>query len=59
MRNYILTSHEKKIAEEFIESGKKLNGFRLLYLRMKQNLITLEDDLKLIKFVLEKGGDLV
>ena len=57
MREYVLTPREREIVREFLETGKKLNGFRLLYLRIKRNVEALENDLILIKKVLEKAGE--
>ena len=57
MREYILTPHEREIVREFLETGKKLNGFRLLQLRMKRNIKALENDLRLINQVLAKSPE--
>jgi len=54
MREYVLTSRERKILEDFIESGIKLNGFSVLVIRLKRASKRLKADMKLIKATLEK-----
>jgi|YelNatPaOPRAMG01_1025707.scaffolds.fasta_scaffold227384_1 flavodoxin len=54
VRSYILTEHEKKILKRFLENGEKLNGFRTLLTYLRKSHKQLEEDLKLIKDVLEK-----
>ena len=57
MRNYVLTQHEREMAREFLETGKKLNGFRVLILRMRENVEAVESDLDLIKKVIEAANE--
>jgi len=54
MREYVLTSRERKILEDFIDSGIKLNGFSVLVIRLKRASKRLKADMKLIKATLEK-----
>lgn len=54
MREYVLTPREKKILEDFIESGIKLNGFSVLVIRLKRASKRLMADMKLIRATLEK-----
>jgi hypothetical protein len=54
MRKYILTEREKEISFEFLETGKKLEGFYLLHHHLLERIEALEDDLKLGKRVLAK-----
>ncbi len=54
MRKYILTDREKEISREFLETGKKLEGFYLLHHHLLERIESLEDDLKLSKMVLAK-----
>ena len=54
MREYVLTPRERKILEDFIESGIKLNGFSVLVIRLKRASKRLMADLKLIRATLEK-----
>lgn len=54
MREYVLTPRERKILEDFIESGIKLNGFSVLVIRLKRANKRLMTDMKLIRTTLEK-----
>ena len=54
MRTYILTEREKTISMEFLETGKKLEGFYLLHHHAHERIKSLEDDLNLMKKVLAK-----
>ena len=54
VREYILTSREREILQRFLEKGEKLNGFSSLIYYLKRSKKRLEEDLKLIKDVLEK-----
>lgn len=54
MRKYILTEREKAISLEFLETGKKLEGFYLLHHHALKRIDALEDDMSLIKKVLAK-----
>jgi len=54
VRTYILTEREKEISLEFLETGKKLEGFYLLHHHLLERIESLEDDLKLSKKVLDK-----
>ena len=54
VRKYILTEREKEISREFLETGKKLEGFYLLHHHLLERIESLEDDLKLSKMVLAK-----
>ena len=54
MRKYILTDREKEISLEFLETGKKLEGFYLLHHHILERLKDLEEDIVLAKAVLDK-----
>jgi len=54
VREYVLTQRERKILEDFIESGIKLNGFSVLVIRLKRANKRLMTDMKLIRTTLEK-----
>jgi len=54
MRKYILTEREKAIGLEFMETGKKLEGFYLLHHHILERLEGLEEDMVLVKAILEK-----
>jgi len=54
MREYILTEREKEILRVFVETGIKLNGFSVLYNRLKRANKRLTEDFELIKAALEK-----
>jgi len=54
MREYVLTSRERRILEAFIESGMKLNGFSVLAIRLKRARKRLIEDMMLITATLEK-----
>ena len=54
MREYVLTSRERRILEAFIESGMKLNGFSVLAIRLKRAKKRIMADTELISATLEK-----
>jgi hypothetical protein len=54
MRKYILTDREKEIGLEFLETGKKLEGFYLLHHHILERIKDLEKDMALAKAVLDK-----
>jgi hypothetical protein len=54
MRTYILTKREKEIGLEFLDTGKKLEGFYLLHHHILERLKDLEEDMDLIKKILAK-----
>ena len=53
MREYILTEQEKQIIKKFLETGEKLEGFRMLLSRAKK-IQAINADLDLIKKFLAK-----
>ncbi len=53
MRQYILSEQEKKVIMEYLETGKKLEGFKVI-LHRARNLQTVTSDLELIKRFLSK-----
>jgi hypothetical protein len=53
MREYILTQQEKQIIKKYLETGEKLEGFRMLLSRIR-NMQAIEADLELIKQFLAK-----
>ncbi len=50
----MLTTRERKILENYIETGIKLDGFSVLAIRMKRARKRLVADMKLINATLEK-----
>ena len=54
MREYILTSRERKILETFVEEGLKLDGFSVLAIRLKRAGRRLMEATELIKEALKK-----
>lgn len=54
MREYILTEQEKNIIKKYLETGEKLEGFRMLLSRAR-NMQTINTDLELIKQFLVKA----
>jgi hypothetical protein len=54
MREYILTSRERKILETFVEEGIKLDGFSVLAIRLKRAERRLMEDTGLVKETLKK-----
>lgn len=54
MREYVLTTRERKILENYIENGIKLNGFSVLAIRLKRANKRLGEDMKLIRATFEK-----
>jgi hypothetical protein len=53
LRTYILTKTEKRIIQKFLETGDKLEGFKMLKWRIQKNKKGLNEDLELIKQFLE------
>jgi hypothetical protein len=53
MRQYILSEQEKKVIKEYLETGKKLEGFKVV-LHRARHLETVTSDLELIKQFLSK-----
>ena len=53
MREYILTEQEKQIIRKYLETGEKLEGFRMLLSRIR-NMQAVSADLELIKQFLAK-----
>lgn len=48
MREYILTNIEREILKHYLETGKKKEGFRVLFYRLKKYYPSLESDMNLI-----------
>jgi hypothetical protein len=55
MREYILTDQEKQIIQRYLESGEKLEGFRMLLSRCR-SVESVNADLELIKQFVAKVG---
>ena len=53
MRKYILTELEKKIIKKYLDTGEKLEGFKIILHRVR-NMQTVNSDLELIKQFLAK-----
>ena len=56
MREYILTELEKQIIKKYLDTGEKLEGFRMLVSRVR-NMQTVTTDLELIKQFLAKVNE--
>ncbi len=57
MRDYILTPSERQIIKKYIETGDKLEGFRVLLCRVrKHDSKPIMNDEELIKQFLAKTG---
>ncbi len=57
MRGYILSPHERKLIKRYLETGDKLEGFKVLLHRLRKQQINpevIQEDLQLIKELLEK-----
>jgi len=58
MRKYVLTERERRIAVEYLETGQRLEGFRLLKsLILSLDTSRIEEDLSLIKKFLDKEAE--
>ncbi len=55
MREYILTDQERKVATQYLEFDRKLEGFTTLLFRCR-NKNRIDQDLELIKRLLKKAG---
>ncbi|MEM2367024.1 MAG: hypothetical protein QXQ50_02175 [Candidatus Bathyarchaeia archaeon] len=55
MRSHILTEHEKRLIQTFLETGQRHEGFKVLLHRIRRNYKALKEDLDLISLVLEKA----
>jgi hypothetical protein len=56
MRQYLLTDQERKIAQKYLKTGDKLEGFKVLLHRCR-NMQVINEDLELIKRFLEKVSE--
>jgi hypothetical protein len=57
LRGYILSPHERKLIKRYLETGDKLEGFKVLLHRLRKQQINpevIQEDLQLIKELLEK-----
>ena len=55
MRQYILSPQEKEVIQEYLATGKKLEGFKVILHRAKNiDAQTVNNDLELIKKFLSK-----
>jgi hypothetical protein len=55
MRQYILSPQEREVIKEYLESGKKLDGFKVILHRAKNiNTQAVNSDLELIQQFLSK-----
>lgn len=58
MRSYLITDIEEKIIQEYLESGKRLEGFRTLKHRVKNvNLEKITEQVELIQKFRDKMKD--
>jgi hypothetical protein len=56
MRDYILTPNERDIIKEYLDTGKKLDGFKLILSRArKHNYKEVSSDEELIKRFIAKA----
>jgi hypothetical protein len=56
MRQYILTDLEKQIINKYLETGDKLEGFKVLLHRCRR-LQPITEDLELIRQFLKKASE--
>ena len=54
MHKAILSDRERMIIRNFLENSKKLQGFRMLKVRIKRNHRRIVEDFELIQKVFEK-----
>jgi hypothetical protein len=54
LREYILTEKEREIVQLYLKEGTKLYGFFQLINRAKKNYSRLEEDMKLIRTLLNE-----
>jgi len=55
MREYVFTEEERKVLNEFLQSGSKSDVFYVLLSRIRRNCEALRGDLALLEEVLEKA----
>ncbi len=55
MRQYLLTEQERQIINKYLQTGDKLEGFKVLLHRCRHTE-TVQEDLNLIKRLIEKAG---
>lgn len=55
MKSHILTEHERRLIQAFLETGQRQEGFKVLLHRIRRNYKALKEDLDLISLVLEKA----
>ena len=54
MRQYILTKQERKMIRTYLNNEKKLDGFRVLSLRIRRYHRILKEDMALIEELITK-----
>ena len=54
MHKELLSDKERKMLRQYLETGEKSEGFRMLKLRIKRNYPCIIEDFELIKQVREK-----
>ena len=54
MRSYIFTQHEREMLRKYIQQNEKSYGFDQLRKRIKDNYLTLKEDIELLEKVKEK-----
>jgi hypothetical protein len=60
MHRSLLSQNERKLIKRYLETGEKLEGFKVLLHRARKETIQetiIEEDLKLIKELLAKAGE--
>ena len=60
MRGYILSEHERTMIKQYLETGEKLEGFKVLLHRVRKSSdpgISRREILALIEQLLKKAGD--
>jgi len=59
LRTYILTKYERKIIQRFLETGDKLEGFKVLLHRLRKQFDPkqVKGDLELIEQYLKKAAE--
>ena len=54
MHKDLLSDKERKMLKQFLESGEKQEGFRMLKMRLKRNYPCISQDYELLKQVMNK-----
>ena len=58
MHKELLSDNERQMLKQFLANGDKLEGFRMLKMRVKRNYQTIAEDYELIKQANNKFSNL-